>query len=164
MTINRYLVAVLVAGLLVLAGCASTQEARERREAAEADIRDILNQSLASDGAGEPVRCLSESQFRSFSALGERYVVFKGRRDEYWVNTLRSRCSDLRYGSVMRVNRYTGPQYCDGDRFTVADLFDFPMGAGRPPARGTDVACVLGRFHPVSEEQVAEIEAALARK
>ena len=48
-------------------------------------------------------RCLGDMDYRHFRALDEKHILFEGRRDRLWVNTLRTRCSDLRFGDVLVV-------------------------------------------------------------
>jgi hypothetical protein len=80
----------VAAALLIIAGCASSPDDESRRLAMEADIQDILELSLGEDG--KPLRCLSDLQYGGFRALGEKHLLFTGRGDKRWVNTLRTRC------------------------------------------------------------------------
>lgn len=160
---NTVKIAIVVAGataFLLLPGCATSPEAEARRAAAEADIDEIMSYELDPDEYGEVKRCLSGHDFDNFRALGDRHILFEGRRGKLWINTLRGRCSDLRHSDVLVVRQYTGSRMCDMDRFSAGDWFDY--GARRRPSDwGTGAACVLGRFHPVTEAQVAEIESVL---
>ncbi len=150
--------------LLLLSGCAVSPEAEERRLAVEAEIDAILSQPLAPE-FGEMRRCLSEMDFRNFRALDEKHVLFEGRRDRLWVNTLRTRCPDLRHGQVLVVKQFSGSRMCDSDRFYATDWFDWPWYRRWPWDWGsgwqTGMECTLGRFQPVTADQVAEIEAVL---
>lgn len=149
---------------LIVAGCAVSPEAEERRAAIEADIEEILSLSLNVEELGEPERCLSDVQYRSFRALGERHILFEGSRDRLWVNSLRSRCVDLRHGDVLVTRQFQSRRLCKDDQFAVAEYFDlpyyrrWPWNWGRWP---TGPVCFLGEFQPVSQEQVDEIEARL---
>lgn len=152
----------VAAGLLIIAGCASSPDDESRRLAMEADIQDILELSLGEDG--KPLRCLSDLQYGGFRALGEKHLLFTGRGDKRWVNTLRTRCYDLRHGSVLRVRSHSFSRLCDADRFAVDDWFEWPWYSRWPWHWGswsTGMTCSLGKFYPVTESQVAEIEAVL---
>jgi hypothetical protein len=133
----------VAAALLIIAGCASSPDDESRRRAMEADIQDILELSLAEDG--KPLRCLSDLQYGGFRALGEKHLLFTGRGDKRWVNTLRTRCYDLRHGSVLRVRSHSFSRLCDAHWGSWS----------------TGMTCSLGKFYPVTESQVAEIEAVL---
>lgn len=152
----------VAAGLLIIAGCASSPDDESRRLAMEADIQDILELSLGEDG--KPLPCLSDLQYGGFRALGEKHLLFTGRGDKRWVNTLRTRCYDLRHGSVLRVRSHSFSRLCDADRFAVDDWFEWPWYSRWPWHWGswsTGMTCSLGKFYPVTESQVAEIEAVL---
>lgn len=150
--------------LLLLVGCAVSPEAEERRRAVEAEIDAILSQPLPAE-FGEMQRCLRDTDFRNFRALDEKHILFEGRRDRLWVNTLRSRCPDLRYGHVLVVKQFSGMRMCDTDRFYVTDWFDWPWYRRWPWHWGgswtTGMQCSLGKFQRVTADQVAEIEAVL---
>ncbi len=152
----------VAAALLIIAGCASSPDDESRRLAMEADIQDILELSLGEDG--KPLPCLSDLQYGGFRALGEKHLLFTGRGDKRWVNTLRTRCYDLRHGSVLRVRSHSFSRLCDADRFAVDDWFEWPWYSRWPWHWGswsTGMTCSLGKFYPVTESQVAEIEAVL---
>ena len=148
----------------VVSGCAGTEEIEERRAAINADIEEILSLTLQSEDFGEPERCISETQYRNFEPLGDRHMLFEGSRDRLWVNTLRGRCFDYRDGDVLITRPFSARRLCDGDRFEVAEWFElsrysgWPWSAGRLPAGPT---CSFGKFQPVSQGQVDEIEALL---
>jgi len=81
-----------------------------------------------------------------------------------WVNTLRGRCHDLRHGDVLIVRKSSGTRMCDMDRFEVSDWFDWPWYRRWPwqwGSFGSGASCGLGKFQPVTEAQVQEIEALL---
>ncbi|MDH3748727.1 MAG: DUF6491 family protein [Gammaproteobacteria bacterium] len=155
----------LLATFLFYAGCATSPEVESRRQAREADIKDILSQPLDPAQFGETKRCLADHEYRNFRALDDRRILFEGRRGKLWINTLRSHCPDLRYGTVLRVRSFSQTRVCDMDRFQVGDWFDWPWYRRWPwrwgSGWGTGIACSLGKFQPVTEVQVAEIEALL---
>ena len=87
--------------------------------------------------------------------LDTRHVLFKGRGDRVWVNTLRSNCVGLRKRDVLQFD-IRGSQICNLDTFTaVSNSFGWQR---------TSATCSLGDFSPVTSEQVAMIEAALETK
>lgn len=147
-----------------VAACAVSPEVEERRQAIEADIDEILSLPLDPAEYGDVKRCLSDMEYRNFRPIDERHVLFEGRRDKLWMNKLRGRCSDLRFGNVLVVRQFSGSRMCDGDQFRVTDWFDWPWYRRWPwywGSWGTGPTCTLGKFQPVTEDQVAEIEARL---
>ncbi len=149
---------------LVVAGCAVSPEVEDRRQAIEADIDEILSVPLDPAEYGEAKRCLSDMEYRNFRAIDDRHILFEGRRDKLWMNTLRGRCSDLRFGDVLVVRQFSSSRMCEGDQFRVTDWFDWPWYRRWPwywGSWGTGPTCMLGKFQPVTEGQVAEIEARL---
>ncbi|MDJ0909559.1 MAG: hypothetical protein QNI99_10210 [Woeseiaceae bacterium] len=143
---------------LIVSGCASNEEIVERRAAINADIDEILSLTLESEDFGEPERCITESQYRNFELLGDRYMLFEGSRDRLWINTLRGRCVEHTSADVLITRPFSARRLCDGDRFEVTDWFDLPRSVGRLPSGPT---CSFGKFQPVSQGQVDEIEALL---
>jgi len=163
MNVRQSFVCVSVA-LLFIAGCATTPDDEGRRQAIEADIQDILNLSLGEDG--QPLRCLSETQYGGFRALDERHMLFTGRGGKQWVNVLRTRCNDLRHGDVLRIRSFSGSRICDTDRFAVDEWFEWPWYSRWPWHWGdwsAGMTCTLGKFYPVTEARLAEIEAVIRR-
>ncbi|MDH5456845.1 MAG: DUF6491 family protein [Gammaproteobacteria bacterium] len=160
---NALFVACTAAVLCV--GCAVSPEAENRRAAVEADIADILSMQLDPAELGEPKRCLSDSDYRNFRALDDRRILFEGRRGKLWINTLRTRCPDLRYGDILVVRTFSGRRLCDADSFEVADWFDWPWYRRWPwrwgGSWGVGMHCTLGQFQPVTEAQVQAIEEVL---
>ena len=152
MNIKRLITCTIIASLLALAGCAISPEDEQRRKDMEADVDEILSYELDPLEYGEVRRCLSETEFRSYRALGNRHLLFWGRQDKRWVNVLRGRCPNLRDSSVFVMRPGAGSQLCEMDRFEVLDR-------GEPISRAsTAPTCVLGEFKPVTEAQVEEIE------
>lgn len=158
---KRYVICAAVAVLLLLSSCATSPDVEERRQAMEADVDEILGYKLDPVEFGEPKRCLSETEYRNFRSLGDRHILFEGRRDKQWVNVLRGRCVDLRHDDVLVVKSFSARRMCDGDRFTVAEWFDPPSRGRWPSTWGSGPSCVLGDFIPVAKAQVEEIEARL---
>jgi len=143
------------------AGCAASPEIEARRDAIEADIDDILTLTLDEAEFGGPRRCLSEAEFRTFRPLGERHILFYGRRNKLWVNSVHGRCREMRDSRAIVTKTTTGSRLCDKDRFQAADWFEWPWYRGWS-SNSAGPECILGEFRPVSQEQVDEIEARLA--
>lgn len=148
---------VLLAALL--GGCASGgPEAEERRAEAEARdqakqeaLEDILNTPLSSEAyTGEEERCLSTFTYRSVEVLDDQHVLFKGSGDQMWLNKLRSRCVGLRPDETLRFE-IRNNRVCDLDSFQSLDRFGFLRASA---------TCTLGKFTPVTPEQVEAIEVA----
>lgn len=150
---------------LLLAGCATTPDMAKRRQEVEMDIDEILSVQLDPAEFGDARRCLSDSDYRSFRPLGDRHILFEGRQGKLWINTLRGRCHDLRHGDVLVVRSFSATRMCDMDSFQVADWFDWPWYRRWPWHWGgswsTGMRCSLGKFQPVLQGQVQEIEALL---
>jgi hypothetical protein len=145
----------ITASLLTAAGCATSPEDEDRRKAMEADIDEILAYENDPAEVGEARNCLSENEFRSHRALGNRHLLFEGKRGQLWVNVLRGRCSSLDTNSVLVMKPSLSGRLCEMDRFNVVYRFESLSSARSAPS------CVLGEFKPVTEAQVEEIEARL---
>lgn len=133
---------VVLSVLLLCGSCAVSPEAEERRRAMEEEIEAILSEPLA----GEPQRCLADHEYRNFRALDDRRLLFEGRRGELWLNTLPTRCPDLRHSSVLVVRSiYTMRRICNMDSFQVTDWFAWPWYRRWPWHWGWGVGatCVL---------------------
>lgn len=161
----KYAVAMACTACLLFASCATSPEAESRRKAIEADIESILSEPLDPAEFGETKRCLADREYDNFRALDDNHLLFESRRGKQWINTLRTRCPDLRFGTALRVKSYSWSRICDMDRFQVGDWFDWPWYRRWPwdwnSSWGMDMHCALGKFQPVTEDQVAEIEAVL---
>ncbi len=146
---------VLIAAILLLAGCATVSPlAESQKQAVEADIDEILTYKVDPTEVGEPKRCLSKTAYRSYRALGERHLLFEGRNDKQWINVLGSRCSELNRGGIFVVQPTLGGKLCDLGRFQVIDR----VGTISWRDLETGPTCVLGEFKPVTKAQVEEIQ------
>ncbi|MDH4048632.1 MAG: DUF6491 family protein [Gammaproteobacteria bacterium] len=147
--------------ILLCAGCATSPEEESRRQAIETEIGMILAHPLDPSVYGETKRCLGDNEYRSYRRLDDRRMLFEGRNDKLWVNTLRTNCPDLRRDGVLVVRSFTARRICDGDNFSVSEWFDWPWYRRWPWHWGswnTGMTCVFGEFQPVTEDQVAEID------
>ena len=153
--------------VLILSACATSEEVASDRQFREERIEAILSQPLDPAEFGETKRCLRDTEYRGFRALDDQRILFEGRRGQYWINTLRHRCMDLRWGDILVVRRFSGTRMCSMDRFSVEDWFNYPWYRRWPWHWGTvwhtGMTCTLGEFQPVTEAQVAEIRAVLRR-
>ena len=148
---------VFVLSALLLAGCARdpAKQAEAQQEVAY-EIETILTQPLSEDEYVQGERCLSTHQYDSIEILDNRHVVFKGRGDRLWVNTLRAPCVGLRRRDVPMFE-LRGMQLCNLDDFVAINTSRF-FGTA------TSATCVLGDFAPITKEQVALIKDAVAKK
>lgn len=158
--ISRALAGALLTVGLMLAGCAAAPGDAERPAEAEPTLADILSGPLAAEEYGTPRRCLGSFGYRNFQVIGDRYVIFDGPGDRLWLNELRGRCPGLRHATALAFDM-RGTQICDLDRFRTADWFDWPRFRRWPWDWMEGMPCTLGRFHPVTPQQVEALRAAL---
>lgn len=151
MDTRRFATFVIIASFLALAGCATSPDEERKRQEMEADIDDILSQELDPAEYGEPKSCLSDSEVRTYRALGNRHLLFEGRQGRLWVNVLRGRCLGLDHNSIFVMRPNQAGRVCDMDRFSAVDRLS---SAGT----GGALMCALGEFRPVTAAQVKEIE------
>lgn len=152
MDTRRFAICTIVASVLTFAGCATSPEDERRRQDMEADIDEIVGYELDKSEYGEPKNCLSTHEYRSFRALGNRHLLFEGRKGKQWINVLRGRCQGLNNNSKFVMRPSGAGRACDKDRFEVFDGFDPMSGNVAGPT------CVLGVFKPAAKFQVEEIE------
>jgi len=168
MTGLRVAVLPMLIAALGLAGCASSPMKEQQAKEIQADIDEILALPLDEQQYGKTRNCLGQGDYTNFRPLDEQHVLFTGTRDRQWINRLRVRCPDLRYGNVLVVRHTMGSQLCDGDRFSATDWFEWPWYRRAPWEWGaswsTGGQCVLGDFQPVTKDQVAEIEALIKKR
>ena len=143
----------IVAVLLALAACATSPVDEQRRIDMEADIDEIMSYELDETEFGDARNCLSDTQYRNIRPLGDRHLLFEGRRDKQWVNVLRGRCAGVNDHSVFIMRPASAGRSCD------KDLFDITERAGSVVSGvGMGSTCVLGQFKPVAKAQLQEIE------
>ena len=121
----------------------------------EADIDEIVNYQLDESEVGLPKRCLNKNEYRRYRALGDRHVLFEGRGDKMWINVLRGRCTELRWGVVFIVEPSSAGQICDMDQFGVSRRDSMHVNEA---AIAQNRTCVFGEFKPALPAQVEEIE------
>ncbi len=131
----------------LLAGCAgeAVKTVETQKQVAE-EIDAILTQPLGEDEYVKSERCISTFQYDSVEVLDKQHVLFKGRGDHLWVNTLRVPCIGLRRRDVLQFE-LRGSQLCNLDDF---------VAIARTPFFGTktSASCALGDFSPITQEQV----------
>jgi hypothetical protein len=156
--------AALAGAAVLAAGCASTQDVRERERQTQARINQILDQSADPNNPPEARRCLEPQEFQQIDVLDSQRIVFEGSGGEYWLNTLRTHCADLLPGSDLRrgadaVRRPRGAM----NSFQFGDWFSGPWHRNLlwPWYGVTGIHCNLGEFQPVTAAQVDAIKAAL---
>ena len=143
---------VLAAASLLLAGCAVPAEKQRQQQAIDADIDEILSLPVPSR-LGEKQRCLLEHDVVGFRGLDQHHLLFEGRNGRLWINTLTQRCSGLGAAQSVVMMPSAGSRVCRHDKIRTGGSH-----------RGSAKTCRLGTFQPVTEEQVAEISAALQRR
>ena len=159
------LVCTLAAAAAICSACAVSPEVEAERQAREENIQEILAAPLDPAEFGATKRCLTGNEFRNWYALDDKHIVFEGPRDKLWINTLPHRCPDLEYADTLRIRTIAGSRICQMDTFYPSEWFEWPWYRRWPwrwgSGWGTSVRCTLGEFQPVTEEQVAEINALL---
>jgi hypothetical protein len=122
------------------------------RKSLAAALAGVAALSLASataqdddEASDEPVRCLSMNSIRSTRVVDDTRVLFFQARDKIFLNRLDRACLGLaRYGTftyeVQSGARHA--RLCDTDSITVLE------------ATGRGLNCGLGRFEPLSQDEV----------
>ncbi|MFW2404409.1 MAG: hypothetical protein ACN4GT_06550 [Gammaproteobacteria bacterium] len=130
---------------------ANQAEEEAKTESAENAAEDVL----AEVAFGDPVDCVSTQRIRRTDVLSDREILFYTSGSGVYLNKLPHRCSGLRWADSFSY-QVRGSQLCDIDLIRVVDT----MGRGIRPG----IACGLGKFLPVDEDQVPLIrEQAKAR-
>ncbi|MDH4108193.1 MAG: DUF6491 family protein [Gammaproteobacteria bacterium] len=163
---RTFLIGTILAGAaaFVATSCATSPEVEARYRASEDRIAAIFGQAAETPELGPAERCLGELEIRNFRPLDDRYILFEGQRGKQWINQLHMRCFDLEYAQALRVRSFSMMRMCEFDSFMPGDWFDWPWYRRWPWHWGgwpTGSTCTLGKFHPVSEEHVLAIEAAI---
>jgi hypothetical protein len=169
MLAREWVVLAVLSTALFCTSCAVSPGTQERHRAVEAEIEAILSEPLDAEQYGRTQRCLSHHEYRDFRAIDERRIVFEGRRGRLWLNTLCTRCPDLRHATVLRVRSMSSMgRICEMDTFVAGDWFTWPWYRRWPwywgTAWGTGMTCSLGKFQPVTKVQVATIEDAIGSR
>jgi len=114
-------------------------------ESAEGSGEAVRDDVLVDVAIGEPQKCVQTQRIRRTEILDDRTVVFHMKGSVLYLNRLRGRCTGLRRADAFSYDIRTS-RLCDIDTIRAVDYFG---GVVRP-----GVACPLGEFQPISEEQL----------
>jgi hypothetical protein len=127
----------IVAGALVLAGCAANAEMQaSQRAEAERD----LAKALAGRTAGAPRDCIPISDAEGPQIVDDHTLLYKPVGRTLWRNDLAASCPALAWDKTLIVEVQAG-QLCRNDRFRVLE-----RGASIPSGY-----CVFGKFTPYTK-------------
>ncbi len=165
MQYRRHIVAAALCASLCI-GCATSPDTGPTREDVAQAIDRILTEAVDTGAELDTKRCLGPQDYDHIRILNDRHLLFDGRRDKYWVNTLRVRCLDLKHATVLRIRSTSSiGRICNLDSFQAGDWFDWPWYRRWPwrwgATWGTGTTCYLGKFQRVTAEQVRAIEEVL---
>ncbi len=144
------LAAAAVSTLLVLGPVAKATELADSEPGLPS-----LDELLASDAAvdyDQSKRCLSLHKFDEVRALDENHVLFEMKGDKYYLVQLERRCPGLM------------PQNAVGYEHRSSRLCATDRVRGIGVTGGFSPTCQLGRFQPISEEQLALLEEAIKHR
>jgi hypothetical protein len=94
--------------------------------------------------------CIRHSQLRRTKVLGDRNIVFVTRNGSIFNNELPRQCPSMRRNALLNY-AVDGGDMCAGDSFQVL----WQVGTNYMPA----FVCQLGMFAPISEDEMADLEA-----
>ena len=142
------LIALLLSGsMAVFAEDPATSEELTKEERLEL----ILTETLPESEYREMSRCLWRHAYRDVEVLNDRYLLFRGRKDQVWINRLRHRCSGLRKNQIL-VFRQFGSSLCETDRVTGSDR-----------GFGESANCMLGQFQKIDEQRADALKEAFRK-
>ena len=108
----------------------------------ELTAEEILANPLDEPAYSNTARCLGTARYRRVEIIGNRALIFHGRRGDAWLNVLPRRCPGLRPDMVL-VLEQEGLRLCALDRFSALS-----RGGGM-----ATVFCSLGSFEHMTTEQ-----------
>ncbi|MDT9599492.1 DUF6491 family protein [Sphingosinicella rhizophila] len=124
----------LLAGALLLAGCASEQKSMEVQRDDEARLASAL---AGYSQSGPPVSCVNSRDLQGNRSIGEHAIIFESFGNTLYVNRPRDGCPEITSTRALRT-RTTSSRLCSGD---LASVFD--------PSTGAEYGgCALGDFTP----------------
>ena len=130
-----------------------------REEAAETappiDVAAILRGELTEDDYQESQLCIAPRDLDTIEVLGERLVLFHGRRGEIWLNQLDSRCLGLEPEMLLDLRSYGG-NFCRLDRFRATPRYNAFLYV--------TAECRLGRFETITEPHAEALRAAVVER
>jgi hypothetical protein len=103
----------------------------------------------------EPRHCIPVFAYDNVEILNDQMLVFHGRqKDKLWLNQLAGRCPGLRQNMTLKFELHQD-QACNLDTFNgVEHIFWF--------WQNTTGSCSLGKFQPVTPDQVNMVKDAIA--
>ena len=151
--LNFGMAAALAAAGLVLGACATQPQPVDDRTPSPS-VDEILASAPQPNGDSLPVRCLPDAAYTDVEVINPELLLFRGLGDRMWLNRTRSACLGSRIDPVLAFDMRHG-RLCDLDSVAVADNIGgyWSTGAG----------CSLGKFAPVSPEQVELVRVELSR-
>jgi hypothetical protein len=99
----------------------------------------------------QAVHCIDLIRIQSTEIIDNRRIVFRMRGGQLFLNTLPIACPGLRRNEPYMVKAH-GSQLCDLDILTVLNRGGFAFMPG--------ASCGLGRFEPVTKQQVDAVKRA----
>lgn len=142
-------------GLTVSALLALAPAAQGAEPADPEPILPSLDELLASDAAvdyDQSKRCLSLHKFDEVKALDENHILFELHGGNYYLVQLERRCPGLLPQNAVGYE-HRSSRLCATDRVRGIGV----SGSFSP-------SCQLGRFQPISEEQLALLEEAIEHR
>ena len=120
---------------------------------APVDVAAILSGELTEDDYQNSQLCIAPRDLDTVEVLGERLVLFHGRRGEIWLNQLDKRCLGLEPDMVLDLRSYGG-NFCRLDRFRAAPRYNAFLFV--------TAECRLGAFETITEPHAEALRAAAA--
>lgn len=145
--------ALAVAGLLL--GACATQPQPVSDRTPSLTVEEILASAPQPDGDARPVSCLRSSAYTEVEVINPKLLLFHGRGDRMWLNRMRQACVGLRFDDALAFEMRDS-RVCDLDTVRGIDTIGGYWSA-------TGARCSLGKFDPVSREQVELLKAGLAK-
>jgi len=112
---------------------------------AEAAGSDEAEDAIADELVVETRDCISSARIRRTDILDDRTIVFFMQGSDIYLNQLPHRCNGLRRSDAFSYDVRTS-QLCHVDTIRLIDSFGGEMRPG--------IACGLGKFRPITEEQL----------
>lgn len=119
------------------------------------DVAAILSGELTEDDYENSQLCIAPRDLDTIEVLGERLVLFLGRRGEIWLNQLDKRCLGLEPEMVLDLRSYGG-NFCRLDRFRAAPRYNAFLFV--------TAECRLGAFETITEPHAEALRAAVAER
>ena len=140
---------------LGLGGCASQPDDATQAQKPALTVEEVLATTMGEEDYGETRRCLPNHLVERAEILDDKHILFWGRRDRAWLNTLSMKCIGLRKRDPLRFELHSS-QLCHLD--TVSSFDNSMSGAIRQSAR-----CSLGEFRAMDHAQAELLTQELGR-